>query len=81
MFWKILLAIILIVAGLWGYGFYKGYSDVENGANLVTYKLVSSGMNPITRSGYKTFFFNFTNYNEKVDNLRDSINSLEGLFK
>lgn len=81
MFLKIVFVIIVVIACLWGYGFYKGYSDVENGANLITYKFVSSGMNPISRSGYKTFFSHFTDFNERVDDLRDSFNSMEDLFK
>ena len=64
---KIILLIIIVIGLLWGYGFYKGYSDVENGSNLLTYKLVSSGMNPISRHGYKTFFINFTDYSEVYD--------------
>ena len=80
MFGKIVLVIIIVIACLWGYGFSKGYSDVENGANLLTYKLVSSGMNPITRSGYKTYFTHFTDYNKRLNDLQDSLNSIGDLF-
>ncbi|MBQ3713352.1 MAG: hypothetical protein II890_05330 [Spirochaetia bacterium] len=78
---KIISVIIFVVACLWGYGFYKGYSDVENGANLITYKLVSSGMNPVTRHGYKTYFTYFTDLNKRVDDLKDSLDSFGDIFK
>ena len=69
MFGKIVLAIIVVVALLWGYGFYKGYSDVSNGANFLSYYYVCSEMNPVSRSGYKTYFHHFTDMDKRIGNL------------
>ena len=56
--------VLLIVGLLWGYGFCQAYSDVRNESGLLVmeYRLSPQGMNSISKSGYKTYLYNFTNY-------------------
>lgn len=50
-------AALLIIGSLWGYGFCKAHSDIKNEVGLIVmaYRISDQGMNPISKSGYKTY--------------------------
>lgn len=52
----IILVLVLLPGILWGYGYMKGSNNLKNGINLVTYYSTVNSMNPISASGYRTYF-------------------------
>ena len=54
-------AALLIIGSLWGYGFCKAHSDIKNeeGIIVMAYRISNKGMNPISKSGYKTYLHNY----------------------
>ena len=57
-FLVIIIGVVLIIGGQWGYGYYKAYSDDENSIDGITYEKYKKNirtMNPIIRSGYKSY--------------------------
>ncbi len=54
-------AALLIIGSLWGYGFCKAHSDIKNEEGLIVmaYRISNKGMNPISKSGYKTYLHNY----------------------
>lgn len=66
----IILAIVLLVAVMWVWGFLEAASDVGGGMNMLEYALKVRNMNPVTRSGYDTYMARFTDIGERRERLR-----------
>ena len=64
-------AALLIIGSLWGYGFCKAYSDIKNEEGLIVmaYRVSNQGMNPISKSGYKTYLHNYPKLERQVKSL------------
>ena len=64
----IVCAVLLIIGLLWGYGFCKAYSDIKNEEGLIVmaYRISPKGMNPISKSGYKTYLHNYPKLERQV---------------
>ena len=60
--------VLLILGLLWGYGFCKAYSDIKNEEGLIVmaYRISNKGMNPVSKSGYKTYLHNYPNLERQV---------------
>lgn len=57
-FLVIIIGVVLIIGGQWGYGYYKAYSDDKNSIGGITYEKYKKDirtMNPIIRNGYKLY--------------------------
>jgi len=70
-FKRVSIGIAAFIIILWGYGFIKGYSDIENQVSLITNEQVIGRLNPISANGYKTYLYHFTNYKEKKLELQE----------
>ena len=64
-------AALLIIGSLWGYGFCKAHSDIKNEEGLIVmaYRISNKGMNPISKSGYKTYLHNYPQLERHVKSL------------
>ena len=64
----IVCAAFLIFGLLWGYGFCKAYSDIKNEEGLIVmaYRISNKGMNPVSKSGYKTYLHNYPKLERQV---------------
>ena len=67
-FFIIACAVLLIIGSLWGYGFCKAYSDIKNeeGLIIMAYRISNKGLNPISKSGYKTCLHNYPKLERQV---------------
>ncbi|MBR3672329.1 MAG: hypothetical protein IKN68_06840 [Spirochaetia bacterium] len=61
-------AVLLIIGSLWGYGFCKAHSDIKNEEGLIVmaYRISNKGLNPISKSGYKTYLHNYPKLERQV---------------
>ena len=66
----ILLVIVGIIIGLWCYGYYCAYSDVEFGTSLLVLGIKLQSMNPISRKGYVHYLVNNSDFESRVNDLR-----------
>ena len=64
-------AALLIIGLLWGYGFCQAYSDIKNeeGVIVMAYRISHKGLNPISKSGYKTYLHNYPKLERQVKSL------------
>ncbi|MBR4376667.1 MAG: hypothetical protein IKX50_05670 [Spirochaetia bacterium] len=64
-------AVLLIIGLLWGYGFCQAYSDIKNeeGVIVMAYRISHKGLNPISKSGYKTYLHNYPKLERQVKSL------------
>ena len=67
----ILVAVILLVVVMWGWGFLEAKSDVSDGMNMLKYGMKVQNMNPITRSGYDTYMESFTDIGKHRERMRN----------
>lgn len=51
-FAKVVLAVVIIIAGLFGYGVWVGVDHNTNGVSVFQAGITASSMNPISREGY-----------------------------
>lgn len=83
----LLLGGVAICAGLWIYGCADAASDVQNGLNMLTYRMKLSNMNLISRQGYKYYIENNTDMpqrerevQQKMEKLDKEMEKLDKLF-
>ena len=63
--------VLFIIGLLWGYGFCQAYSDIKNEEGLIVmaYRISHKGLNPISKSGYKTYLHNYPKLERQVKSL------------
>lgn len=66
---KVILVIVLILAALWGYGFFKAMAQVNDGLSLLGAGFTDYSMNPISKLGYRFYLKYFTDAGSRINNL------------
>lgn len=76
----LLLGGAALYACLWMYGCADAASDVENGLNMLTYRMKLSNMNLISRQGYKYYIENNTDMPQRQREIQQKAEELDKLF-
>lgn len=72
---KVFIIIVIATVLLWGYGFVKGISGINGGASLISVTYTMKAMNPISRSGYRTYILNFTDVEQRIRSLQSTVSN------
>ena len=72
---------IIIVAGMWLWGFLDAASSVKKGMNLFDYNQKKNSMNFISRSGMDFYLSKFTNFDSRQRELQDTFDGLRRIFE
>ena len=70
----IVISVIAIVCILWLWGFFSAKSDLEKGTNLISFSIRVQNMNPISKSGYNTYFKKYSDMDEKISQFNNIFN-------
>ncbi len=78
---SIVIGVVIIVAGIWLWGFLDAASSVKKGMNLWDYSQKKNSMNFISRSGMDFYLENFTDFGSRQRELQDTFDGFRRMFE
>ena len=78
---SVVIGVVIIVVGMWFWGFLDAASSVKKGMSLWDYNQKKNSMNFISRSGMDFYLENFTDFGSRQRELEDAFDGFRRIFE